>query len=287
MLTAGNIQFTPPSSKIFPMTSSIAALVSGDMNLHAELLAQLRAGIKDTLDVMKELGTTRWLTVKEVAEKYAALHGEQRTKAAESKFLIPLGLTRTSYIERQGALSVSLLEKLAAELVAFSLPMTSGIFAGVDESGPHLYVVSNGEIFCHDIVAFAAIGMGAYHANSHLMFSKHSRATNLARALALTYTAKKRAEVAPGVGSETDMFMIGDAIGSYRDISEAVMENLELVYQRSVASHNGTDARLEQETYEFLQQISANQATDSIDQSPVESDSGPAPTVEPAPDAEN
>jgi polyribonucleotide nucleotidyltransferase len=49
--------------------------------------------------------------------------------------------------------------------------------------------------------------------------------------LLLVYSAKKRAEVAPGVGEATDMFGMSPNLGSYFEIGEHVIANLEKIYQ--------------------------------------------------------
>jgi hypothetical protein len=50
----------------------------------------------------------------------------------------------------------------------------------------------------------------------------------------LIYTAKKRSEVAPGVGKETDMFTMGPTLGSFaflKDIQDLDIGKLEKTYQ--------------------------------------------------------
>jgi hypothetical protein len=65
------------------------------------------------------------------------------------------------------------------------------------------------------------------------MLQKYSRGASLSEAFLLTYIAKKRAEVAPGVGTATDMFMINrtDEKGWYsdglrRDLIEGTLEQI-------------------------------------------------------------
>ena len=60
-----------------------------------------------------------------------------------------------------------------------------------------------------DGVGFVAAGSGQWHAESQFMFSRYTREWDLPEALSLVYAAKKRAEVAPGVGKlETDLVVI-------------------------------------------------------------------------------
>jgi hypothetical protein len=67
---------------------------------------------------------------------------------------------------------------------------------------------TNGVISCCDDVGFGAIGSGAWHAKSSLMQSRYVNTVRYASALALTYTAKKAADIAPGVGPATDLFIV-------------------------------------------------------------------------------
>ena len=73
---------------------------------------------------------------------------------------------------------------------------------------PPIFVVRDGYLSCEDVVGFASVGSGSRHAESQMMLARHAWNADLDPTLLTTYLAKKRAEVAPGVGTETDMFMI-------------------------------------------------------------------------------
>ena len=47
MLTAGNVQFNPPASKTYAVTTSIAFMVAGDMSIQAEIIAEVREKISE------------------------------------------------------------------------------------------------------------------------------------------------------------------------------------------------------------------------------------------------
>src|SRR5437868_4735953 len=55
---------------------------------------------------------------------------------------------------------------------------------------------------------FVAAGGGQWHAASQFMFAGYTRWWSFPNALSLLYAAKKRAEVAPGVGTGTDLLVI-------------------------------------------------------------------------------
>src|SRR5262249_20809663 len=85
------------------------------------------------------------------------------------------------------------------------------IVAGVDEQGGHIFLIADpGQVTCYDGIGFAAIGNGSRHAASHLLQLGYTPRVPFPRAAILVHVAKKRAEVAPGVGPTTDGFGVGD-----------------------------------------------------------------------------
>jgi hypothetical protein len=62
------------------------------------------------------------------------------------------------------------------------------------------------------------------------MFAGHTRQRLLPETLMLVYSAKKRAEVAPGVGTATDMFLI-EPPGKYFDVGTHVLDQLDGCYK--------------------------------------------------------
>jgi hypothetical protein len=95
-----------------------------------------------------------------------------------------------------------------------------------------LLLEGEGDVECLDTVGFAAIGIGRWHANSQFMFAGHDRFKPIPETLLLTYAAKRRAEVSPGVGEGTDMFTIGPRLGSHVRISPQIVDDLGKIYRR-------------------------------------------------------
>jgi hypothetical protein len=142
-------------------------------------------------------------------------------------------MTLDSFAQHQQAMSPKLVSDLSRAIINFDMPGIEAIVAGVDGMGSHIYVVTNSEVSCRDAVGFAAIGVGFWHANSQFMFAGHNRSMPLPETLLLTYAAKRRAEVAPGVGSATDMFTMGPAPGAYSRIKPEIIEDLGKIYKRT------------------------------------------------------
>lgn len=253
MLTAGDVQFEPQQSKIVTLSSSIAALSAGDSGMQAEIFQLVRHDVARRIEADPE----NWWTVREVAELYSRHCSYVRLRRAESAILAPLGLTADSYLSRQQQLSPTLVQQIATELINFAAPNVAAIIAGVDPSGAHIYVAENATITCHDTVGFAAVGAGYWHADSQFMFAGHTRARPMPETLLLTYSAKKRAEVAPGVGAGTDMFMVGPTLGSYLPIGEHVLDELEAIYQTTQEAIRSAEQDAESMVNAYVEELTA------------------------------
>ncbi|MBM3290380.1 MAG: hypothetical protein FJY92_09535, partial [Candidatus Hydrogenedentes bacterium] len=211
MLTATDVEFEPLQTKIVTLTSSIALMMAGDAFSQAEIIQR----VSEQVHARVQAAPKDWLSVKYVAELYSTEYNQLRTRRSEKKLLAPLGLDSTSFLTRQQELAGGLVDNLASELINYPHLGVSAIVTGVDISGPHIYTIEDGEVRCHDMVGFASIGVGYWHADSQCMLWGHTRNRPFQETLYLVYLAKKRAEIAPGVGEATDMFMIGPLLGSY------------------------------------------------------------------------
>jgi hypothetical protein len=198
----------------------------GDSAFQAEILRQMYPIIEARIKIQPE----NWWLVRDVAYLYLHHRNEIKKKRAEEALLAPLGLDQDSFIGRQKQMADVFVTQLMKELVNFEVPSVEAIFAGVDEHGSHIYTVENDAVRCHDSVGFAAIGIGYWHANLQLMLASHNNESPMEDSLLLTYVAKRRAEVAPGVGEGTDMFTIGPKLDSYTTIIPEVIMQLGQTY---------------------------------------------------------
>jgi hypothetical protein len=155
------------------------------------------------------------------------------------------------------------------------MPAVETIVAGVDLTGPHIYVVTNRGITCNDAAGFAAIGVGYWHANSQFMFAEHARSKTMAQTLLLAYAAKRRAEVAPGVGEATDMFMIGPTVGSYFKIGDHVLGKLKEIYIETRKRANTSQQLSNKEVERYVEEL--GQSASVPEQRATPEDSGTKP----------
>lgn len=226
MLSTDTIEFEPNQTKVFPITQFVACMLSGDSTVHAEVMQQVSTELLEYR--YAELADTP--SVRKVAGTYSRYFRQNWLKRAEAEVLAPVGLTIKSFLAGQRGMDPDFVRQLSADLKAFTPPAaTQVIIAGVDKIGAHLWVAHDLSIECYDHVGFAAVGAGAYHANSQFMFSGHTRFRGIPETLSLSFLAKKRGEVAPFVGKTTDMFSISEK--GFFPIVPSVIGELEKIYR--------------------------------------------------------
>jgi hypothetical protein len=261
MLTAGDIEFEPDQAKIWVFSPSIAALIAGDMSIQAEIFKRVEKEVKKW--ILND--PSDWVKVRSVAELYCAQYRELRRERAEAEILYPLGLTLPTFLDQQANMHPDQVENIAEKLTEYDFPtLLETIFIGKDHDGPtgdhdqklvycQLYTTEKDRLSCLTTVGFAAIGIGKIHAESQFMFSGHWPLKSFHETLLLTYAAKKRAEVAPGVGKATDMFVIGPDVGHSTQIKDKHIAQLEKIYQKSRrGALRSTEAALK-ETQKFVE----------------------------------
>lgn len=238
MITSGDMQFEPPTGKIMFVSSAVGLMAAGDSAFHHEIMSGLLKSVGDRISGVP----AKWINVKDVVDLYIKLRNEAKLKRAEASVLAPLGLDRDSFLRAQRVMDPDLVRTISTDLINFEVPNVSVIVAGLDDvsgdgsaatgSNAHIYSIHNEYISCDDVIGFRAIGSGSRHAESHFMLARHGWNADAHSALMLAYQAKKDAEVAPGVGSETDVWMIGPTIGQNSNVREEIVEHLDQQYHK-------------------------------------------------------
>lgn len=82
------------------------------------------------------------------------------------------------------------------------------LLAGVDTEGHIITIGSPGTYRSFDNLSFCCMGMGDRHADNVFAWYRYSQAFSLNDALYIPFEAKKRAEMAGGVGQSTDILVI-------------------------------------------------------------------------------
>lgn len=105
------------------------------------------------------------------------------------------------------------------------------LIAGVDDSGAHLFQIENpgGTFRDFESIGFSAIGSGTLHALQSIIGFGHTPARGLYDTVFGVFVSKRRAQVAPGVGKDTDLYIVHD--GGVTSLGQPEMDRLEALYQ--------------------------------------------------------
>jgi hypothetical protein len=201
MLTSGSgdIEYEPAQLKLAFLRRRIVLLAAGDITIHTEAL---------TL-TSRSLASEPTDDVEDVAELYATSLRRIKNRRAYDRYLSPLNLDEHSFLTRQSEMVPNLVFELANQLQDYWLNVEALVVGCDDRLLAHIFHIDGeGNKTFHDDINFAAIGIGSNHAKSYFMASRYPRVVNYYRALPILYAAKRRAEVAPGVGKESDWILI-------------------------------------------------------------------------------
>ena len=255
-------------------------MTSGEAPLQAEICVRTQAEVHARIDAQPQ----NWWNVADVADVYIKHYNAAKQKRAERQILAALNLDGESFIAKQQLMSEKLVSDIARELTNFEMPGVSTLIAGIDPSGAHLYQIHGNEPNCLDTVGFGAIGSGGRHATSQFMLARHGSNAGFSDTLMLTYLAKRRSEVAPGVGTGTDMIMVGPALGSVLRIGDHVIARLSEEYGKIARAEARAFERSKEHTRAYVQEITAQSAAAGVAAGDNQAPPPPAPDGAAPPD---
>src|ERR1035437_1522427 len=176
MVTAGDIEWEQDQRKIHGLTSAINLMIAGDLHVQTDIIHELEEWKNNRL----EERPNEWIRVKDVADEFHAILMRIRRKAALNTILVPLNLDYDTLVS---SVSSDLQTQLSKEILNFEVAQVEAIVMGLDSTGIHIYVAHNNGVTCEDWTGFTAIGGGAWHANSQLMFADHTKYRGLVETL--------------------------------------------------------------------------------------------------------
>jgi hypothetical protein len=234
MVTAGDfLEFEHSGSKMVQLAERAVVMVAGNTLDGMRLVNE--AAADDLPEHIAAVAVT-------LGGRYAAT----RIWRAEQAVLNPHGLSLESFHGMHRGLNEQVVMLLENQLSQYNLGVEL-LLAGVDESGAHIYTNGNpgGGNTNHDPIGWAAIGIGAPHVLSTMAGYVHSATADYKQTLFRVYSAKRGAEVAPGVGRETEMAVISN--DGLKRLSNDDLDRLALIFDefRSITStelHKQLDA---------------------------------------------
>ena len=217
MVTAeGFMEFEHSGSKMVQLTETAVVMVAGNTLDGMRLVNE--AAASDLPDHIAAIAQA-------LGQRYAGA----RMWRAEQSVLSPHGLSIESFHGMHRGLNEQVVMLLENQLAQFNLGVEL-LLAGVDDSGGHLHTNGNpgGGDTNHDPIGWAAIGSGSPHVLSSMAGYVHSAAADYKQTLFRVYASKRGAEVAPGVGRETEMAVLSQ--NGVKRLTDADLERLKVIF---------------------------------------------------------
>jgi 20S proteasome alpha/beta subunit len=223
MVTLGHLtEFEHEAPKIAPVRDKVVALMAGDAFRASQLIREIVACTPPEAP-----------QVSAVAKAAATKYTELRLRQIDIDIFQPRGLSRVQFYGGQiGALTQQLQNlgfQIDQQVTTFNFNVEL-LIAGVDDSGAQLFAVGNpgGNQTNLQQIGYHAIGSGQLHAMQSLIGFGHIGSKTIEETLFAVYVAKRRAEVAPGVGTETDLEII--TTDGIEKIKKPILEKLNEFY---------------------------------------------------------
>lgn len=219
MLTAYDIdiQYEHPISKFADLAPGVAVLVAGNMVVHTAVIRATKERIR----------VKRLTQPVEIAEAYAAELREYSIKKAEQYYLAPVRMTIEALLASD-RLETATFQDMYRRVTGYAetdeMNVNAMVVGSTREMTEICAIDKFGRVTLHSDIGFHAIGIGISHASGHLMQASAHNAQSYYQALWQAYCAKRRAHIAPGVGTTTDMLSLFD--GTWTRIGIQVLNAL-------------------------------------------------------------
>lgn len=212
MVSTGDGSITFEHEPKFALIAPNAIVLTAGSVHEPEIIIDAKIAIGDAKKSIREIADI-------VAEKFRIA----RQKHVVQEILEPYGLTSfEDYIEKQQRLHEDTNLRIIRKIDEYEFELAY-IIGGVDEFA-HLYFISDpGTSQCWDTAGFCTAGSGDRHAEPVFAFYEYRPSMMASEALQVAYEAKKRAEMAGGVGKETDEWIITKE-GCYEVDKETIIQ---------------------------------------------------------------
>jgi len=213
-------EFEHPVDKIKKITDDFYVLIAGTINYAEEIIerGQSKVETEDSYD--------------EKINNFKDAYSEIRNEKIIDEILKPQGLeSLNDFHKKQSNLHPSTVQSIQEQVVGADLQATL-ILVGNKANKFQLSVLANpGKIIRQ--TDHVAVGTGNVHADQSLIGSGYNSGRDLRAAAYLILEAKKRSEVAPGVGDKTELLTLKlDENGNItkNELSEESLQKLDAVY---------------------------------------------------------
>lgn len=249
-------------TKMYPIADNIKILASGHLDALLPVCQTTR------LEMLNQ-GT---MLVAEAAAMFAGNFQAHRRHLVERTQFEPRGLTIDSFMARQKEFAPEVRERLENALDDPADDLGAILIFGIDKTGAHIFTVEDPGIERGwDATGFAAVGIGAEHAETVFTSSLYTVRRDLLPAMISTFFAKKAAEEAPGVGKNTDLYYLTQFGEEYFEPLSNVVQTLDKMYAERQQEESRTIARNAQALGKLLieERYARKAVQDDHEQAPV------------------
>jgi len=236
MVTLGNpsMEYQQNISKTLKLTNNCVITASG-----------IAIRITDIYNkTLEELKNKNQPTIKEIADIVARSYQQSRKELIEAGILSKIDLDFNSFHEKNKILNEKLVSQLTSAISNFPFVLDI-LVSGVDSTEGHIFVVVDpGVVTPIDALGNSAIGSGAIHATSSFIYSDYDPNSDLKHIIVMTYEAKKRSEIAAGVGPETDMYIVSNE--EVKQLSDSQMEELKKIYDEKLEKIKNIETQIQE-----------------------------------------
>ena len=193
-------EYEPPTTKCAELAPGVLLLIAGITQAHSEALTKTEDSL--AASPKKDVG--------EIAEIYASHIRAFRLRLVTHLYLSTVGLTHENLLNMENR---QLASDITNQMQTHRFDCEA-IVAGFSGESPRLrHINSDGFVTAHENDGFVSIGIGSSHVESEMMTARFTSEWLYHETLFLAYSAKKRAEVAAGVGKSTDMMVVAQDKG--------------------------------------------------------------------------
>jgi len=190
------LTFEPEESKAQPISNKAVVLLAGTLH-EPDLIRDAREKVR---------GKER---IREIADGLKEIYQELRATRIEDEVLRPCAGIRTiaEYHDKQTKLHDTVVMDVNERMRRYDLGLVI-VLAGVDEQAHVIQIGNPGAWRSYDNLGYCCTGIGNRHADNVFAWYKYTQSFPVNEALYIAFEAKRRAEMAGGVGRATDALIV-------------------------------------------------------------------------------
>jgi hypothetical protein len=244
MVTAGDFTLGFEHEPKYERISHNALLLTAGTIHEPELVDDAKASIA---------GIT---SIRQMAECLSEIYRKIRKKRIEDEVLGCYGLLSfEDFYQKQRLLHEDTNLEILRGIESYGSEEGLGvefILGGVDNKKAHLYrILDPGTYRSYDTLGYCCVGMGNRHAEPVFAFLGFMPSLKVSEVLQIAYTAKKRAELAGGIGRITDVWIINKE-GCYEVLRETIDQLDSINQDKELVSQLRTDIKVKTKQIEYL-----------------------------------